>query len=141
MAAPHASTKTGTTAAKKTATTAAKKTGSAASTKTAAPLSIKPGAKVTFKVIKIPASESSRKTIFRLMRMEDRVQKALTKLAKKRAKTDNRHQQRGGRTWIARKTASRVVVVKKGASFTISYSNQLAPDIRSVQKYLEQTSK
>ena len=48
--------------------------------------SIKPGTKVTYKVIKMPAAESVRKTIF-------------------------------------------------------SYTNQLAPDIRSVQKYLQQTSK
>ena len=103
--------------------------------------SIKPGTKVTYKVIKMPAADSVRKTIFRLMRMETRVQKALDLLAKRRAKTDNKHNQRGGRTWISRKTASRVVVLKPGVSFTISYTNQLAPDIRSVQKYLEQTSK
>jgi hypothetical protein len=103
--------------------------------------SIKPGTKVTYKVIKMPAAESVRKTIFRLMRMESRVQKALDLLAKRRAKTDNKHNQRGGRTWISRKTASRVVVLKPGISFTISYTNQLAPDIRSVQKYLQQTSK
>ena len=47
--------------------------------------SIKPGTKVTYKVIKMPAAESVRKTIFRLMRMETRVQKALDLLAKRRA--------------------------------------------------------
>ncbi len=124
------------------AATASTKTKSApAKTAKPAPLAVKPGAKVTFTVVKIPAAEGARKTIVRLMRMESRVQKALAKLSKRRARTDNRAQQRGGRMWINRKPASRVAVLKRGATFTIAYSNQLAPDIRSVQKYLEHSAK
>jgi hypothetical protein len=102
----------------------------------AATAEMKPGSKVTFTVTKLPAKESLRKTIFRLMRQETRVQRALDKLAKGRADGGNDVHQRGGRMWHSRKKASRVVTLKTGASFTITATPQLSADLKSVEKYL-----
>jgi hypothetical protein len=38
--------------------------------------------------------------------------------------------------WNSRKTASRVVILKTGATFTLIYTPQLAADLKSVEKYL-----
>ena len=102
----------------------------------AATAEMKPGSKVTFTVTKMPAALGLKKTIFRLMRQETRVQRALDKLAKGRADGCNRLKQRGGRMWNSRKTASRVVILKTGATFTLIYTPQLAADLKSVEKYL-----
>ena len=98
---------------------------------------IKPGSKVTFTVVKLPAAESLKKTIFRLMRQETRVQRAMDKLAKGRANGGNDVHQRGGRMWTSRKTASRIVTLKTGASFTITVTPQISNDLKSISRYLE----
>ncbi len=100
---------------------------------------LQPGSKVTFTVLKLPAALSLKKTIFRLMRQEPRIQRVLDKLAKGRAKGGNRLKQRGGRMWNSRKVASRVVTLKPGATFTLVYTPHIAPDLKSVEKYLERT--
>jgi len=101
---------------------------------------MKPGSNVTFTVTTMPASESLKKTIFRLMRQEVRVQRVLDKLAKGRADGGNRLKQRGGRMWNSRKVASRVSILKPGATFTLIFTPQISADLKSVEKYLKRSA-
>lgn len=93
-----------------------------------------------FEIVKMPTRESQRKTLERLMRMQPEVAKGLRRLALRRKKEDNVGNQRGGRTWISRVKASKLVNVARGESFTLHVTPQILPDLKSVEKYLNITS-
>jgi hypothetical protein len=98
---------------------------------------LSPNKTFTFSITKTPARESQRKTLERLMRMEPGVAKGLRRLALRRKRVDNKGHQRGGRTWVSRVKAVKLVRVEPGQSFTLRVTPQILPDIQSVEKYLE----
>jgi len=92
---------------------------------------------LTFSIVKLPTRLAQRKTLERLMRMQPDVAKGLRKLQSRRQATENKGHQRGGRTWISRVKAPKLVHMVAGESFTLHVTPQLLPDIKSIEKYLE----
>ncbi len=100
-------------------------------------MDIAPGQTVTFTVKRVPDREASRKTIRRLMRMQPHIQKGLRQLARRRATTDNRDTNRGGRIWVDRAKTTKLTYVKAGESFTLRITPQIIPDLKSVADCLD----
>ncbi|MBL9140812.1 MAG: hypothetical protein JNK53_02995 [Phycisphaerae bacterium] len=96
-----------------------------------------PATTVQFTIKEIPSEPRRQKTIHRLMRMNSTVQGALTRLATVRLRSGNRRTARAGRTWIAREECTKVVTVRKGATFKLRITPQIMSDIKSVEKYLD----
>jgi hypothetical protein len=96
----------------------------------------KPGDTLRFTLTSVPRTESGRKTVARLMRLDAGNKRAL-KRAQHRRVTDLVVRSRGGRPWEVRRTVSKVVRVIPGAEWSVAYTPALAPDIRSVAKYLK----
>jgi hypothetical protein len=94
--------------------------------------------KVTFTITQLPRTEGGRKTLERLMRLNPRTQRMLTKLAKNRVTNLNERRPRAGRMWLTRARVTRLVRVAVGESFTLTMTPQLLPDVKSVEKYLSQ---
>ncbi len=92
---------------------------------------------VTFTVTKVPRKPSQRLTIQRLMRMQSDVQRSLKKLARRRRQHDNIRSRHGGKIWIIRAKATRVATVETGATFTLTLSPQIIPDVKSVAGFLD----
>ena len=91
---------------------------------------------VTFTVTKVPRKPSQRETIQRLMRMQRDVQRSLKKLARRRRQHDNVPSRHGGKIWIIRAKATRVTTVETGATFTLTLTPQIIPDVKSVAGFL-----
>jgi hypothetical protein len=91
---------------------------------------------VTFTVTKLPAGVGHVRTIERLMRMQPDLQKELRRRHMRRRQSDNRQTRRGGRIWIARAGAVKLVRCEAGRSFTLLITPQMIPDIRSVERFL-----
>ncbi|MBM4113585.1 MAG: hypothetical protein FJ253_09495 [Phycisphaerae bacterium] len=90
---------------------------------------------VTFTVKALPRTDRQRKTLQRLMRLQPKVQRGLKRLADARRR-ETPWTQRGGRPFARRKAATKLVVPRVGATFTLRLTAQILPDIRSVEKYL-----
>ncbi len=101
---------------------------------------IAPTKTVTFTVTKVPNREAEKKTIRRLMRMQPHIQRGLRKLAKQRARKDNRPHQRAGKIWVSRVKTTKLTNVEPGESFTLTLTPQIMDDVRSVEKFLEAKS-
>ncbi len=96
-----------------------------------------PSSTVQFTIKEVPAEPRRQKTIHRLMRMNPSVQRALTNLAIDRLRSKNRRCARAGRIWLARVECTKVVTVRKGATFTLRLTPQIMADLKSVEKYLD----
>ncbi|MFO0828953.1 MAG: hypothetical protein U0572_12500 [Phycisphaerales bacterium] len=92
--------------------------------------------KVTFTISSLPRTASATKTLERLMRMNAKTQSTLSKLTKTRMTKLNERRPRAGRMWLTRVRATRLVTVEVGKTFTLTMTPQIAPDIKSVEKYL-----
>lgn len=95
-----------------------------------------PGSTVSLVVTKVPAKTSHVKTLERLLRMQPDIQSGLARVAKAR-QGKNREQQRGGRIWVARIRATKLVRVAPGAALTLFVTPQIVPDLRAVAAYLK----
>lgn len=96
-----------------------------------------PNKSFTFEIKKSPVAASKKKTLQRLMQMQPEVSRGLRKLSDRRKKFDNRDTNRGGRIWVDRAKASKLVRIEPGQTFTLRVTPQILPDIKSVEKYLE----
>ncbi|MBX3354837.1 MAG: hypothetical protein KF724_03965 [Phycisphaeraceae bacterium] len=94
-----------------------------------------PSSTVTFTIKALPRTERQRKTLQRLMRLQPKVQRTLSRLAHVRRR-ETPWTQRGGRLFARRKTPTKVVVPTVGASFTLRITPQIVADVRSVERYL-----
>ncbi len=92
---------------------------------------------LTFTVQKVPRRAAHRKTIERLMKLQPDMQCGLRKIARKRRVHDNIVGIRAGRRWIQRVRATKVARVELGASFTLTLTPQIIPDLKSVEKFLK----
>ncbi len=92
--------------------------------------------KVTFTISSLPRTASATKTLERLMRMNPKAQRTLAKLQHKRMYHLNERRARAGRMWLTRVAATRLIKVAVGESFTLTMTPQIAPDVKSVEKYL-----
>jgi hypothetical protein len=98
---------------------------------------IAPTKKVTFTIKKSPRRVADVKTIQRLMLMQRSIQNGLRKLSKRRKRHDNYTSPRAGRMWMTRMPTTKIARVEKGATFTLTITAQLMPDIKAVEKYLD----
>lgn len=96
----------------------------------------KPGQKVRLTVLKTPRAENGVITIERLLRLDPVTKRGLRKAHQKRARTTIVFN-RGNRDWIKRQTCAKIVQAAPGRTATIAYSHNLAPDLKSVAKYLK----
>lgn len=97
---------------------------------------IEPSTTMTFTIVKAPKAESARKTLTRLMQMQPGIKKGLATLKVRREREDNIYKKRGGRPWVSRVRAAKLVNVADGETFTLRVTPQILPDLRSVGKYL-----
>lgn len=85
---------------------------------------------------RVPSNKGARDTIVRLMRRDPDIKRALT-----RAQTLRRRRMhsyiRGNRLWYSREKSARVARCEQGASFTMPFTHDIAPDLRSVERYLK----
>ncbi|MCZ6445071.1 MAG: hypothetical protein ACE10B_07490 [Phycisphaerales bacterium] len=92
---------------------------------------------VTFTVTNVPKRPAERKTILRLMRMQPQIRRGLKNLARRRRQHDNVPIRHGGKIWIIRAKATRLANVEPGATFTLTLTPQIIPDLKSVERYLK----
>lgn len=91
----------------------------------------KPGQTIRCTVTARPGTENRRQTIARLMRRDPQIKKGLRKAQEHRART-TRSYIRGGREWFVRPTASRLAHADPGNSWTMPFTPDLVPDLKSV---------
>ncbi|MEN0021432.1 MAG: hypothetical protein AAF747_11190 [Planctomycetota bacterium] len=94
------------------------------------------GQKVTITIAKEPKSQAATKTIARLMRLDADNKRGLRRAQHLRRLRMHTYT-RGGRTWYSRERAARVVRVRQGETWTLTFTPQLAGDLRSVASYLD----
>jgi hypothetical protein len=93
------------------------------------------GQLITCTIAKAPKAEGATKTIARLMRRDPQNNKALRRGQKLRR--DRMHAYtRGGRTWYDREKSSKIVMVREGEQWTMAFTHDIAPDLKSVESYL-----
>lgn len=95
----------------------------------------KPGQNIRVTVTKAPRTASKIDTLERLMRLEPDVKRGLRKAQKKRRQNMVVYN-RGNRDWYKREECGKQVRVTEGASWTMPFSYQLAPDLESVSGYV-----
>ncbi len=100
---------------------------------------IAPQKTVCFTITKVPNRPAPRRTILRLMQMQPDIQRGLKMLARRRRQRDNQVRRHGGRVWIHRARATKLVQVEPGRTFTLTITPQIIPDIKSVEAYLKAT--
>jgi hypothetical protein len=106
-------------------------------TKKAKEQMIVPNAALTFTIVSEPRRPAARKTIERLMWMQQQVKKDHSMLQRRRKQKDIKYTVRAGRVWFDRPRATRTVRCEKGASFTLNVTPQIVNDLKSVEKYLK----
>jgi hypothetical protein len=96
---------------------------------------LSPGSEITVTITTAPTRPDDVETLRRLMRMTAPAQRALARAHKVRGRTTPEHQ-RGGRTWKVRPKVPLFVNPTPGASWTMRYRPQIAPDIASVREFI-----
>lgn len=92
--------------------------------------------KVTFQISKLPSTPAAKKTITRLMRMNPKSQRTLSRLADNRVKNLNERRPRAGRMWLTRVRVTRLVNLAVGEKFTLTMTPQIINDVKSVEQFL-----
>lgn len=96
----------------------------------------KPGQSFRCTIIKEPNAEAPTKTITRLMRQDPDTRRTLRRSQDARRKGMVSYI-RGGRRWYKRAKCGKSVKVEAGQSWTMAYTPQLIPDLKSVESYLK----
>ena len=97
--------------------------------------SLTAGQTVKCTVTKLPKAEGAKKTIARLMRRDPANLRGLRRAQELRSKRMNRYI-RGHRLRTSRENASRVVRVFPGENWSMPFTFDIAPDLKSVSDYL-----
>ncbi len=96
-----------------------------------------PNTEMTFTIATVPTRPAVKKTIERLMWMQDDKKRDLKMLQRRRKQKDIKHTIRAGRVWFDRPRATRTARCEMGASFTIRVTPQIMNDVKSVVQYLD----
>jgi hypothetical protein len=97
---------------------------------------VKPGSKIRCTITAAPRTDAAADTLRRLMWMDADIKKGLRK-AQHRRRQDMVVYNRGNRDWYKREKCARIATVEPGATWAITYSHQIAPDIASVQDLIK----
>ena len=100
---------------------------------------LNPGQSVTCTVSVEPTNDSARKTIARLMRLDPDNAKGLRRAQHMRARRMNSYI-RGNRLYHAREKPARVVLPRRGRSWSMTFTPGLAPDLLSVSRFVDLSS-
>lgn len=95
----------------------------------------KPGQPIRCTITEQPRAQGHVKTIARLMRRDPGVQRTLRRAQKLRCQRMWTYI-RGNRTWYAREKPAKGLTVRKGESWSMVYTPDLAPDLASVKAFL-----
>jgi hypothetical protein len=96
----------------------------------------KPGETIVCTVTAEPGVPKRMLTIQRLMRRNPGIAKAL-KNGQLRRRQQPRFATRGGRPWHIREKVGKVAMVKAGAEWSMTYTLDIADDLRSVERFLD----
>ena len=96
----------------------------------------KPGQNIRVTLVKAPRARAAIKTVERLMWRDPGVARGLRKSHKVRQRTTIIYN-RGNRDWVQRQECARIVEVKKGQVWNMTYHHDLAADMASVKDYLK----
>lgn len=95
-----------------------------------------PGTQIRCTIKQLPTTKGGRDTVLRLMRQDPQVSKALRRSHHERVRTTPFHQ-RGGRRWYVRPRVGKIARVEPGESWTMAFVPHLAPDLKSVEAFLQ----
>lgn len=93
---------------------------------------LKPGQTIRCTLTKEPRSRGATATVTRLMQMSPETARGLRKAQKQRRQGMIVYN-RGNRDWYKRAKCGKQVRLEAGATWTIPFSVQIAPDLRSVE--------
>lgn len=96
---------------------------------------LQPGSRITLAITKAPTRPDDIDTLRRLMRMDPRAKAALDRARRNRDRTLV-SRQRGGRQWAVRQRAGKLVHPEVGATWSVSYRPQIAPDLAAVSEFI-----
>lgn len=96
---------------------------------------LKPGQKIQCTITKAPRKAAAVDTIERLMRQETVIKRGLRK-AQRRRRQDMIVYNRGNRDWYKREICGKLVNAKTGATWTMTYSLQILPELKSLTSYV-----
>ncbi|MEM7630085.1 MAG: hypothetical protein AAF995_05860 [Planctomycetota bacterium] len=94
------------------------------------------GQEIRCTVDNVPQNKGGQDTICRLMRRNPDFARGLRRAQHLRSRRMNRYI-RGNRLWSSREKAARVVKCAAGASWTMTYTHDIASDLGSVSSYLK----
>lgn len=97
---------------------------------------LKAGQTIRCTITKAPRTPARIDTLERLMREDATVKRGLRR-SQRRRRQNMVVYNRGNRDWYKREICGRIVRVEKGATWTMPYSVQLAPEFRSLEPYLK----
>ena len=97
--------------------------------------SLKAGQTIKCTITKAPRKAAAVDTIERLMRAEPSVKRGLRR-AQRRRRQDMIVYNRGNRDWYKREICGRQVSAKAGATWTMTFSQQILPELRSLEGYI-----
>ena len=95
-----------------------------------------PGQSLTCTIVAEPRTDDKRQTIERLMRRDPDNKRSLRRAQKLRKRRLNVYI-RGNREWTSREKSARVVRAQQGTTWTMPYTPDIAPDLRSVATLVE----
>lgn len=102
--------------------------------------SLTAGQSITCTVTQEPTNKGARSTIARLMRRDPANRDALRSAQIMRDRRKNRYI-RGNRVWVAREKAAKVVRVNTGETWTMAFTHELGPDMKSVERFISVDAK
>lgn len=94
------------------------------------------GQTVTCTIEQVPMNEGGVDTIQRLMRRDAAIKRGLARAQRLRRQRMHVYI-RGNRRWHSREKSARIARCVKGATWTMPFTHDIAPDLASVQKYLK----
>ena len=86
-------------------------------------------------ISKVPHNKAACDTITRMMRRDPDIKRNLARAQRMRRQRMNAYI-RGGRMWYSREKAARIAVCEQGSNWSMRFTNDIAPDLSSVEQYL-----
>ena len=96
---------------------------------------LKPGQNIRCTITKAPRTEAGIDTIERLMRQQPDIRRGLRK-AQRRRRQNMVVYNRGNRDWYKREICGKLVKAQTGATWTMQYTHQIAPELNSLAGYV-----
>jgi hypothetical protein len=93
------------------------------------------GDTITLTIDKVPANKAACDTIVRMMRRDPEIKRSLARAQRMRRQRMHSYI-RGGRMWYSREKSARIAVCEQGKTWNMVFTNDISPDLGSVEQYL-----